>query len=467
MKIFNCNKKSGDFCRGVVLVITMIFMAVFSSLALAICTMSSTNVQVANNHSQSNRALLSAESGADVVRYWLDRAYIDGTTSESERFDAMAGFVQNDLATNAGVTSEHTAYSSLAVDSVTLDASAQQFFTALLQPAGTDAVQMDITGQAGGITRTIRANYTYGVREDSVFDYGVATRGSLELSGNVELGGTNVSVEASVYIESDSDNNALSIIGNSQIAGNVTITNPTAQVTLQGAQAGIGGDTGQDAIDNHVTTGAPHTDFPVPNPDHFAGYLDGSVIDSDTDTSADATFENVRILAGTNPSFSGNVTLSGIVFIETPNVVTFSGNANVTGIIVGDGDINDNSGTNQIIFLGNVSSSPVTELPFTSQFDGVRDETGTFLIAPGFSAAFGGSFDTLNGAIAANGINFFGNAGGTIAGSVVNLSDTPMTVSGNADLFFNRSGITEVPAGFEPEIILHYDSSSYCEIANQ
>lgn len=172
-------------------------------------------------------------------------------------------------------------------------------------------------------------------------------------------------------------------------------------------------------------------------------------------------------MAGTNPSFSGNVTLSGIVFIETPNVVTFSGNANVTGIIVGDGDINDNSGTNQIIFLGNVSSSPVTELPFTSQFDGVRDETGTFLIAPGFSAAFGGSFDTLNGAIAANGINFFGNAGGTIAGSVVNLSDTPMTVSGNADLFFNRSGITEVPAGFEPEIILHYDSSSYCEIANQ
>ena len=84
-------------------------------------------------------------------------------------------------------------------------------------------------------------------------------------------------------------------------------------------------------------------------------------------------------------------------------------------------------------------------------------------MAPGFSASFGGNFDTLNGAIAANGIEFFGNAGGTIAGSVLNYSDTPMILSGNSDLFFNRSGITEIPAGFEPEIVLHYDPASYDE----
>jgi hypothetical protein len=128
--------------------------------------------------------------------------------------------------------------------------------------------------------------------------------------------------------------------------------------------------------------------------------------------------------------------------------------------------MNDNTGTNQLTFLGNVSSLPVTDLPAESQFDGVRDETGTFVMAPGFSASFGGNFDTMNGAIAANGINFFGNAGGTIAGSVVNYADTPITLSGNTDLFFSRSGITEIPAGFEPEIVLHYDSSSYSETVN-
>jgi hypothetical protein len=40
-----------------------------------------------------------------------------------------------------------------------------------------------------------------------------------------------------------------------------------------------------------------------------------------------------------------------------------------------------------------------------------------------------------------------------------------MTLSGNTDLYFNRSGVTEVPAGFEPEIILTYVPDSYTEIA--
>jgi hypothetical protein len=85
-------------------------------------------------------------------------------------------------------------------------------------------------------------------------------------------------------------------------------------------------------------------------------------------------------------------------------------------------------------------------------------------MAPGFSASFGGSFDTLNGAIAANGINFFGNAGGAINGSVLNYSATPMNLSGSATLFFNSSGSTVVPAGFGPELIINYLSDSYSEV---
>ncbi|NLH15884.1 MAG: hypothetical protein GX455_04845 [Phycisphaerae bacterium] len=84
-------------------------------------------------------------------------------------------------------------------------------------------------------------------------------------------------------------------------------------------------------------------------------------------------------------------------------------------------------------------------------------------MAPGFSVSFGGNFGTLNGAIAGNGINFYGNAGGTIAGSVVNYSPTPMTLSGNSDLFFNRSGVNDIPTGFIAEIVMHFDPVSYSE----
>jgi hypothetical protein len=188
------------------------------------------------------------------------------------------------------------------------------------------------------------------------------------------------------------------------------------------------------------------------------------VIDSSTDTSSDATFENVRIAAGTNPTFTGQTTLKGVVFIETPNVVTFSGGTTITGVIVGNGDLDDNSATNKIVFLGNVDSYPVGDLPEEAQFSGIRNEEGTFLMAPGFHLAFGGNFGTLNGAIAGNGIDFFGNAGGIIQGSVLNYSDVDMTLSGNSDLLFNRSGTTEIPAGFVPEIIMEYDPSSYSEL---
>ncbi|MHC4666703.1 MAG: hypothetical protein ACYS9T_12250 [Planctomycetota bacterium] len=173
---------------------------------------------------------------------------------------------------------------------------------------------------------------------------------------------------------------------------------------------------------------------------------------------------NARVLAGTNPIFTGSVNLKGVVYIETPNIVTFAGGMTITGIIVGDGDLNDNSSTNQINLLGTVESFPVEDLPAEPQFDGIRDDKNTFIVAPGFHLSFGGNFNTLNGAVAGNGIDFFGDAGGTINGSVINYSDTEMTLSGNNDLYFNRSGTTEIPAGFIPQIVLNYDSSSYSEI---
>jgi hypothetical protein len=207
-----------------------------------------------------------------------------------------------------------------------------------------------------------------------------------------------------------------------------------------------------------------HAISPEPVPSVFEPYVT-TVIDSNTDTTSDATFENPRILANTNPTFSGQVTLKGIVFIETPNVVDFAGGVDITGIIIGDGDVTDNSGQNKITFSGNVSSHPVTELPEAAQFDGLREQTGTFVMAPGFHVSFGGSFDALCGAIAGNGVEFFGNAGGIINGSVINYSGEQMILSGNSDLYFNRSGTTEAPAGFVPEITLEYNPDSYLEIA--
>jgi len=459
----------GGARRGSALVLSMMFIAIFSSLAVAMATLSGTNVQIAENHRKVGTTRACADSGLEIVRYWMSQVAISGTTDDDQRFEAIATSLQGAL-TDAGVTNFSTVYtaSTISISNVSLDAARDESFSAILTKIDNDHIQLDVTGHYGSsenrIEKTIRSMYSFDKRADTVFDFGVASKGRVSLSGNVELEGVNIEVESNAYIDC-TDLLALSIIGNSHIAGDVKIVNSIAFVDLQGGKAGIGGETGQDAIDNHVAFGVPPADFPEMVPAEFASLVSLTEIDPNTDTTADATLENIIIPAGMNPTFSGHATLKGLIWIETPNVVTFTGGADVTAIIVGNGDQTDNSATNILDFKGNVDGGDIATLPAEeTQFDALRDKTGTFVIAPGFHVSFGGSFDALCGAIAANGIEFYGNAGGQIQGSIINYSDNEMTLSGNSDLYFNRSGIDEVPAGFVPEIILKYDASSYSEV---
>jgi len=57
--------------KGAALILSIIFVLIFSVLAASIATLSTTNVQVSNNQRQANRALVSAQSGLEVMRYYL------------------------------------------------------------------------------------------------------------------------------------------------------------------------------------------------------------------------------------------------------------------------------------------------------------------------------------------------------------------------------------------------------------
>jgi hypothetical protein len=452
--------------RGSSLILALIFVAVFGALAVSMATMSGMNLQIAESQRRSDTARSCALSGVEVVRYWMNRVSISGTTPAEQRFAKVATSLETVL-TNAGVTNivPTCSGSTVTLASVPLDAGAGQTFSAMLTRIDNDTIRLDVTGQYRGISRTIRSHFVFDTRAHTVFDFGVASKGPVALTGNIDLDGVTIDVESNAYIESEDSLLALSIIGNSHIAGTVKIGNPLACVYLQGGRAGIGGATGDAATrEPYTQIGVGPTEFPEMTVSGFASYAT-TTIDASTNTSADATFTNIRIPAGLNPTFSGHAILKGVMWIESPNVVTFTGTTDVTGIIVANGDPADYSGANKVVFQGNVNSWPVSSLPDVTAFAGLRDKIGTFLIAPGFKASFGGSFGTLSGAIAANGIDFHGNAGGIIRGSVINYASTQMTLSGNSDLYFNRSGLTNLPAGFTPELIIAYDRSSYSEVA--
>jgi len=130
------------------------------------------------------------------------------------------------------------------------------------------------------------------------------------------------------------------------------------------------------------------------------------------------------------------------------------------GIIIADGDV-DNPGANRIDFMGNFGTNP---LPAGSDFDAMRDEVGSSIVAPGFAASFQGNFSTLSGVMAVSGVHFSGNCNALVQGTIINYSDTPAVVEGNASMTFDRIDSTKVPAGFDTDRVLDYDSSSYSMI---
>jgi len=451
--------------KGAVLVISLIFVLLFSALGVSIASMSGTNTQLAWNQQQGGRALASAHSGLDVIRYHLQNILVSGSVAPEDRLQSVANSLQTKL-TAEGVTNISVSYDTgtrtITIPSVTLDSQLDQDFTATIGFGGDfDTVNVTIDGNSHQMNKQVAVSYAFSMVGNPIFDYGIATKGPLDMQGNVDVDGFNENIEASVYIESLNSIFALDMIGKSSIAGDVSIANPAAVVDIANSSS-VHGESGSDAL-QYVTVGAEMCDFPVPNPADFEGYIQDTF--QSGDPTSNVTLTNIEIPANTNPSFSGHAVIRGIMYVRAPNTVSFTGNAEIHGLILAEGDVENPSEDCHLDFGGTVDSYDVATLP-QGEFGSLIDQTGTFLLAPGFSVSFRGDFDVLNGVIAASGIEFQGNAGGTINGSVINYSDECMSLAGNTDLIFNRSGMQEVPAGFEPTQLLDPVPNSYCEPCN-
>jgi len=173
------------------------------------------------------------------------------------------------------------------------------------------------------------------------------------------------------------------------------------------------------------------------------------------------TLTNATIKGGTNPVFGGSVTIEGILFIESPNKIRFDRNVALHDIMVADGDVhNPDPGTNSIDIMGNFESHPY---PDGMEFDPIRQEVGSSIIAPGFYTTFAGNFSTLEGVVAVSGAHFAGNMNAQINGTIINYSDSPTVVEGNATMNFDRVDSTKTPAGFDLYRELDYEPVSYSE----
>jgi hypothetical protein len=432
--------------RGTTAVLAMLYLVLFSSLAIGFYGAVTTASQVAYNERNAARAQRASESGMQFMRYQLATLEIPHNTSPSDLFSV----VHTQLADRMNATGNLGTYTVGAVDGViyipvetgayiNADSNGSKF-RAMIEQNG-QQLRVRVIGQYSGleVQRAIQLDYAIAQRASAIFDYGVASKSAIAMQGNTSITGAVDDAQGSVLSATSSTSTPITMSGHAEISGDVSIVNPSGGVSV-GSSCSIAGTNNPTQWDDHVHIGVEEPEFPTIDTAAFVPYV------TNTYTAAMGnTLTNCRIPANTNPSFAGGATITGVLYIETPNQVTFTGNASVQGVIVVQNDPTGTVSSNLIDFQGNVSATGVETLP--ASYGGLRSLTGAFLLAPNFSATFGGNFGTINGSIIASKMEFSGNAGGTVKGSVINLDDTSLLLAGNSDIIIESQGTGQYPAG--------------------
>jgi len=444
-------------------ILALVFLSLFAALAVSFMAINDTNLAQADNLNDVQTVLYEAESGLTFCNYLLSNVSLPQGLTSQEKLDALAIALQSALNGTANLGGSNVTYdgNTIIIPTITVDDTGRSF-SANLTMNEDDQIRLTITGQDGSITRSLSLNYD--IIEDSDFfdNYGVATGGPVTLEGNSKIRGANNSWEANMLSATSSEDEVFYLKGNSEIEGDIFATNPDAYATMIGNVTIGGEEEDSDDIQDHIHFGVDTVEFPEVNPTVFEPYAT-NVVNSSTDTSGNQIFTNIRITANSNPDFSGNITIKGVIYIESPNDVQFTGNVDIQGVIVTEDAGDNNYDSNKIKLSGNTDIQGVESLPDTPEFTELKAMPGSFLLAPGFSVELDGNFGTVNGTMAADEFKWNGNAGGTIHGQVICYGDEDFEMIGNAEIVIDQSTYSGIPSGFSVPVKLQADVSTYTE----
>lgn len=429
--------------RGIASVVAMLYLVLFSALAVGFYAATTTSAQISRNERMMGESQYAAESGLQFVRYQLGRVDLPANTANNTLLSATAtelGRLLNGQA-NMGSSTVRVVDGAIALPSVAghipLDAAGRARFRATVTQSGAFLIAT-VVGQSAdrNISRTIRLKFQKAPRASAIFNYGIASRGKIVTAGASKIKGQSDPTRGSILSTNMTDSTPI-VIGGKEVSGDISITNPYGNVSFAGAK--VGGTTDTTAIArDHVHKGVNEPDFPDVDVSEYAQYAVNRY-------TTGKVLNNAYIPAGTNPKFNGGADITGVLYIKAPNKVEFRGNVNIRGVIVVENGAAYSLANNVIDISGNVSAYGVETLP--ASYGDLRKLTGAFILAPNFSVYFGGSFGTVSGSIIASKVNFGGNAGGIIKGSIINLHDTQMDVNGSSEIVIASTGTSNYPTG--------------------
>jgi hypothetical protein len=443
-------------------------LAVVTALAAALATTSRTNLRTAEHYWRSTEAFHAAEGGLHLAGSWMTTVVPhnsdDGLTGLLEDIQDQLPAADYFAGTNPSIVNGAIVFPTLSLPE------GNSFQVRIEQVAGdSDRVKIISTGYCDDWQRSASTELKIINTRSGVFDYGMVTRGPVNMGGGAYLKGVNSNDEGKLYSAWTSDtDDALRMDGGPYITGDAYFEDADAEFFFSGNPTIGGGGIwdGMEDIEDHIHVGVAPIAFPEPDPSIFEPYATNyrtsvkSYYDRDLDKWVNE-FHNVRIKKNSNPTIAGDVVLKGVIYIETPNKVHFSGGCQITGVIVTedarDGDIKKNA----IKFTGGATLNSPENLPATSEFAEIRELTGTAILAPGFALDMAGGFGVVGGTIAGSEFKVTGGADGTIKGSILCYGDSEVKMSGGGAFSFDHKSLPDMPAGFSGTKKITVDWTAY------
>lgn len=426
--------------RGVTALIAMIYLVLISSLALGFYAMTTTSSQLSTNDEQTARAYLAAESGMDFMRRQLAKVTVPPTVLPGSAIDAYYVDLQSMLngtgnLNGGNITRDGNTISIPANGNVKLDANGNASFRATITDwAGEIVVKVEGFYGAARVERTITMDFSRQPRTSSVFDFAVASRGQIVMKKGIVSSVAGVDPKIAAMFSAKDSGTAIDVSGGT-IGGDLSLLEAAA-ISVTGGNVGGSSLVGQILADHvHTTDTAP--EFPTWDPTVYKPYATNNWVDKQK------VQQNIIVKKNTNPKFNANDTVQGLMYIESPNQVTFMGDFKLQGFIVMEDGV---STTDSLSFGGNLTMSPVPNQP---QFNAVRAVSGVAVLAPNAAVSMSGSSGgNIKGNFIVKSLDFRGKDLVVDLGTIMTMSpeansavfDTAKSVR------FTATGSTNVPS---------------------
>ncbi|MDB5321823.1 MAG: hypothetical protein JWN40_3454 [Phycisphaerales bacterium] len=439
--------------RGVTSVLAMLYLVLFSCLAVGFYAAVTTAVQVSANETHGRRAMLSAESGMEFMRYIMGNVDIPHSTPPDQMWTQLCTQVKQQLdgtANIGGATITMPTGEIMNIPTITLDSSGSTLTASLIHSGQQVIVKVSGTGPDAGVSRTVQISYAQAQRASAIFDYGVASKSAISMGGNAKITGVAGALARGSVLSATTGPNPLKMTGGPSISGDFSYTN-TSGTNTYGSGSIAGYTSSNSNFADHIHAGVVAPEFPTIDTSVFAPFVPSATAPAGpqvitSSNPAGTSFTNIRIKAGANPKFNANTVIRGVVYVETPNQITFNGGATIQGVIVVQNNPTGSTTTNTMKFSGNITHQGVETLD-PAVFGNLTKLTGSFLLAPSFAVTMTGNSNQVGGTIVTSKLDVSGSAGATVKGTVINLEDTGVNLTGTADIIIASTGTTNYPAG--------------------